>query len=65
MPEVADPDLQKELSALPVPQRAVIVLRVLYDWSQADTAEALGVPIGTVKSRLNRALANLERRING
>jgi RNA polymerase sigma-70 factor (ECF subfamily) len=64
MPEMADPELHRGISSLPVSQRAVIVLRVLHDWSQADTAEALGVPVGTVKSRLNRALANLARRID-
>jgi len=44
---------------LPLAQRQVVVLRLLMDWSEADTAAALGVPVGTVKSRLNRALVHL------
>lgn len=44
---------------LPLGQRQVVVLRLLMDWSEAETAAALGVPAGTVKSRLNRALVRL------
>jgi DNA-directed RNA polymerase specialized sigma24 family protein len=35
--------------------------RYLLDLSEADTAEALGIPRGTVKSRLSRALSRLRR----
>jgi len=55
----SDPDLEAALAALPVDQRAVVVLRYLLDWSEAATAEALGIAPGTVKSRLNRAIAVL------
>jgi RNA polymerase sigma factor (sigma-70 family) len=44
---------------LPVPQRVVVVLRIAEDLSEEQTAELLGVPAGTVKSRLSRALTNL------
>lgn len=47
------------LAALPVSQRAVVVCRVLLELSTSETAAVLGVPEGTVKSRLARALAGL------
>ena len=39
--------------------RTVIAYRFFLDLSERETAEALGVPPGTVKSRLSRALARL------
>ncbi len=39
--------------------REVISLRYLLELSEAETAAALGVPAGTVKSRLSRALGRL------
>jgi DNA-directed RNA polymerase specialized sigma24 family protein len=51
------------LRRLPVPYRAVVVCRVLLDLSTVDTALALGVPEGTVKSRLARALAALRAQL--
>jgi RNA polymerase sigma-70 factor (sigma-E family) len=47
------------LTGLPIKQRAVIVLRYLDDRTEAQTAEALGCSIGTVKSHTSRALAAL------
>jgi RNA polymerase sigma-70 factor, ECF subfamily len=49
----------RALRALPPKQRAVVVLRFFDDLSEADTAAALGVPVGTVKSTTSRALAAL------
>jgi RNA polymerase sigma-70 factor (sigma-E family) len=40
-------------------QRVVVVLRVVEDLSEEQTAATLGVPVGTVKSRLSRALVEL------
>lgn len=39
--------------------REVIAARYLLDLSEAETAQTLGIPRGTVKSRLSRALARL------
>ena len=47
------------LRRLPADQRAVLVLRFWADASEAETAQALGVAVGTVKSRTSRALAAL------
>ena len=58
-PEVDDTAALTALAALPVPQRAVVVCRVLLDMSTVETATALNLAEGTVKSRLARALAGL------
>jgi RNA polymerase sigma factor (sigma-70 family) len=42
------------------PDRLVIVYRYFLDLSEKETAEILGCPRGTVKSRLSRALARLK-----
>ncbi|GIM90841.1 RNA polymerase sigma factor [Paractinoplanes toevensis] len=47
------------LAKLPLPQRAVVTCRVLLDLSTAETAAALAVSEGTVKSRLSRGLATM------
>ncbi|MGQ0670102.1 MAG: RNA polymerase sigma factor [Actinomycetota bacterium] len=49
------------LGALPERDRLVIGYRYLLGLSEAETAEALGVRRGTVKSRLSRALERLKR----
>ncbi len=51
--------LWEALRTLPVDQRCAIALRYLTDLSEAQTADALGVPVGTVKSRVSRGLAQL------
>ena len=40
--------------------RAVVVLRLFHEYSTKETAEILGVPEGTVLSRLSRAMKELE-----
>ncbi|MCK5439794.1 MAG: RNA polymerase sigma factor [Gemmatimonadetes bacterium] len=40
--------------------RAVVVLRMIEGYSTRETAEILGLPVGTVTSRLSRALDKLE-----
>lgn len=52
-------DLQRALLALPVRQREVVVLRHLADRSEQETARALGLSPGTVKSHASRGLAAL------
>ncbi len=50
---------------LPVELAQVVSLRYLADMSQAETAEVLGIPLGTVKSRLNRAISLLRSQLSG
>lgn len=52
-------DLAGALRRLPTRQRAVVVLRFFDDMSEADTAYALGLSVGTVKSHTSRALKAL------
>ena len=50
------------VSTLPRKARAVVVLRYYEQLSEAETAEALGISVGTVKSQASRALAALRER---
>lgn len=47
--------LNEAIAALPPPFREVLVLRELEDLAYRDIAQIVGVPIGTVMSRLSRA----------
>ncbi|UWZ49527.1 SigE family RNA polymerase sigma factor [Dactylosporangium matsuzakiense] len=51
--------LRDALARLAPGQRAVIVLRYFEDLSEADTADALGCSVGSVKSQTHHALARL------
>jgi RNA polymerase sigma-70 factor (sigma-E family) len=53
--------LSQALLRLSRGQRAVVVLRYFEDQTEAQTAETLGISIGTVKSQTARALASLRR----
>lgn len=54
-------DLQRVLAALPEPQREVFLLRRCVEFSEQEVAEILGLPVGTVKSRLHTAVHALRR----
>ncbi|WP_286673223.1 RNA polymerase sigma factor [Lysobacter capsici] len=62
-----DEDLDRALAigmaSLPIVEREVLTLFYLEELSMADIATALGIPVGTVKSRLFRARALLRHYI--
>jgi RNA polymerase sigma factor (sigma-70 family) len=58
-------DLQKSLAALPEEQRSVLLLVTVEDLSYAEAAKVLGIPIGTVMSRLSRARERLMKMMEG
>ncbi|MGV9879429.1 RNA polymerase sigma factor [Streptomyces sp. NPDC003006] len=76
IPESADPAvaavrderrtaLLAALDQLGEDHRMVVIYRYLLEMDEAETAQALGWPRGTVKSRLNRALRALGRLLPG
>jgi RNA polymerase sigma-70 factor, ECF subfamily len=52
-------DLEVVLASLPEEQREVVLLRFVDGLSLAEVAEAMAIPLGTVKSRLHNALKTL------
>jgi len=54
-----DSEVMGALRRLPEREQAVVVLAVLEGYSEREVAQVLGIPAGTVKSRLSRAKAKL------
>jgi RNA polymerase sigma-70 factor (sigma-E family) len=54
-------DVQEALRTLPFRKRACVVLRHAFDLSERETALALGISVGTVKSQTSKGMAQLER----
>jgi RNA polymerase sigma-70 factor (ECF subfamily) len=52
-------DLRKAMAALPEEQRAAVALCLAAGYSHGEAAEALGIPLGTVKSHVQRGRAAL------
>ena len=57
------PPIQQALLALGPRQRTTVVLRHLYDLSLAEIAAEMDCWVGTVKSQLSRAEAQLRARL--
>lgn len=62
---LAHRDLLHGFAELPAEQRLVLRLIAVEDFSYKDTARILGVPIGTVMSRLSRGRERLRQHMNG
>jgi len=58
-------DLERAIAALPAAQREVLLLVGLEDLSYDETARVLGIPIGTVMSRLARAREKVRVMMHG
>jgi RNA polymerase sigma-70 factor (ECF subfamily) len=58
-------EVMQRLAGLPDEQRSVILLVAVEDMSYADAARVLGVPVGTVMSRLSRARERLHQEAEG
>jgi RNA polymerase sigma-70 factor (ECF subfamily) len=56
-------EMQQALAALPVELRESLLLVVVGDLTHQETADALGVPLGTVLSRVSRARQRLRRQL--
>jgi RNA polymerase sigma-70 factor (sigma-E family) len=56
--------LRRALMTLRAEQRAAIVLRYFEDLSEADTAQMLGIPVGTVKSTVSRGIDRLRAELD-
>lgn len=57
-------ELQKALGRLDDKLRAVVILRFYWDYSYAEIAGILEIPLGTVQSRLNKALYSLRAELS-
>ncbi|MEA2667784.1 MAG: hypothetical protein QOJ33_718 [Chloroflexota bacterium] len=61
--EVVQPDLVRELRALPPKQAAALVLRHVHGFTNREIAAAVGIPERTVASRLAAAKSRLQARL--
>jgi RNA polymerase sigma-70 factor (sigma-E family) len=52
-------DIRRALTKLPARKRACVVLRHYYGLSEQETAQTLGISVGTVKSQTSRGVAEL------
>ncbi|WP_194910854.1 SigE family RNA polymerase sigma factor [Catenulispora rubra] len=54
-------DVRAALARLPFRKRSCVVLRHAFDMSEKETAQALGISVGTVKSQTSKGMAELRR----
>lgn len=58
-------DVEAAIAGLPPGARHVLVLAGIYGYTHEETADMLGVAVGTSKAQLHRARQLLEQRLNG
>jgi RNA polymerase sigma-70 factor (ECF subfamily) len=56
--------VRRAIMTLPVPSRAALVLREYEGLSYKEIADTLGIPMGTVKSRINDARRRLQNELS-
>lgn len=61
--DLPEPELLAAVERLPIKFRSVVVARFFLDWSVSQTAAALAIPEGTVKTRQAKAVRSLKRQI--
>lgn len=64
LPRACGGDFERLVARLPDHERAVVELRFRDGMALAEIAAALEIPIGTVKSRLHKAIARLRARVH-
>ena len=57
-------ELHWAINKLPEKLRVTIILFYFYDMKEKQVAESLGIPVGTVKSRLNQAKKSLRKELS-
>jgi RNA polymerase sigma-70 factor (ECF subfamily) len=63
--KIRQKQIMKEICNLPVYFREVIILRDTQDLSYEEISQILKVPLGTVKSRVNRGRNQIQKRLKG
>lgn len=58
-------EIQEAMETLSHEHREILIMVCIKDMEYAEVAEALNIPIGTVRSRLSRARANLQAALDG
>jgi RNA polymerase sigma-70 factor (ECF subfamily) len=58
-------DLERALARVPEAFRVAVILRDVEDFSYREISQALGIPIGTVMSRIHRGRASLREALAG
>ena len=61
--EMKEKMIRDEIEALPVKFREVVVLRDIKEFSYEEISKILNIPIGTVKSRVNRGRIRLQKQL--
>lgn len=61
----SDRQLERRLAELPERMREILVLRYYQDLGEAEIADVLGIPRGTVKSRLHAAVRAARKLLKG
>jgi RNA polymerase sigma-70 factor (ECF subfamily) len=57
-------DISRALASLPDRQRRIFVLKEIADFKQAEISDILGIPVGTVKSLMHRAVRRLRQELS-